>query len=183
MDITEQEAVKLGIEPIIYRDIKSDIDAHNKLMAKEMANDSTLKMIDPQGMVKSLDNYNNEEARKKSNGYRKYQKTRSNSTPSEFSGRITTSSETHEGIAYFAPSARTKKVIFRCNTLGNPFPVSHICKLRLFGGDYECVVISTVKCTGVGEVPVVASGCGLVAKITYRACSTNGGYCVWYTES
>ena len=68
LDISEADATKLGVDPVIYRELQREVDANNKLLAAEMAKDTTMKLPDPQAIVKKLDNYNNEEARKKSPG-------------------------------------------------------------------------------------------------------------------
>ncbi len=68
LDITEADAAKLGVDPVIYQELQREVDGNNKLMAAELAKDSTMKLPDPQAIVKKLENYNNEKVRKRSTG-------------------------------------------------------------------------------------------------------------------
>lgn len=174
LDITEKEAIELGVSPFIFKRLISQLEVENKLISEAIASGKNVKIPDPQAQLKK---YNNEQLRRTSKSYSRIEKLRKANAQNP-SGRITTSGQ-EEGIAAFVVPDRTSSVTFVCASNGGALVYSFTCTVSAFGVTNSDTAWSAGICNAVINLPIVVSGAGIVAGLAFRTSCPGGGYAIW----
>lgn len=170
LEISEQDAQKLGVTPYFYDIINKDILATNTAIMEMLEKGEYIELCDVQAVSKA---YKKGEL-DLSDTSDKY------SRATYPSGNITTLGQ-EEGKASFKTEYDHTKVLFRCRTNATATPI-YCCTVTAFGvkkiGSKIGNLITTTEIT----VPIAASGSGIYADLTFATTDSNGGYCYWKAQ-
>lgn len=167
LDISKEEAQKIGVDADLYTSILEDLQNSNK----------AIKEARLQGKDIPLPNIKEE--------YKEYRQsfqvqpalTRSGNNGRDQYGSISTNG-TEEGVDYFMPTIDKTSVKFTCRTNAAITPV-YTCKTFVFNNwNSEVKVGSLFKNTDI-TVKLAASGSSLTAKLCFATTDSNGGSCSW----
>ncbi len=167
LDVSEQEALKLGIASNLYKTIKDEIASTNAIIQKTVENGDTIEMCDVQAVSKAYKN-GTLKANDNSNKYTK---------AALLSGFIKTDGQ-EDGTACFKTEYGHKEVLFRCRTHVAPTPI-YYCAVSAWGTLKKKTMIGNVLTTTNIVVPIAACGSNITAGLTYATTDSYGGYCFW----
>lgn len=170
LDISEQDAQELGVTPYLYEIIKNEILSTNAAIQEILENGDSIELCDIQAISKA---YKNGELNLSDNPD-KY------SSVAYPSGNITTSGQ-EDGTASFKTEYEHTQVLFRCRTNAALSPI-YVCTVTSWGEKKVGSKIGTLFTTTEITVPLVASGSGIYAGLTFATSDSNGGSCFWQAQ-
>ena len=170
LDVSEQEAQKLGVTSYLYGIIRNDILSTNAAIRETLEKGDSVELCDVQAISKA---YKNGELNLSDNS-NKY------SNVVYPSGNITTLGQ-EDGTASFKTEYEHTKVLFRCRTNAAPVPF-YRCTVTAWGEKKVGSKIGNLITTTEITVPLAASGSGIYAGLTFATSDSNGGYCFWQAQ-
>ena len=166
LDINKDDAIKIGVDTLLYEDILKDIEETNQIVNQSLQEGVDVELAD----VK--------------NEYRKYKESlaiskqmRSGNNGADQYGSISTNG-TETGEDYFYPTITKSSVKFYCRTAAAIIPV-YTCKTYVMGTWNAKTKTGSLLTTTEVTVPLAASGSGLCATVAFATTDSNGGYCNW----
>lgn len=167
LDISKEDAQKIGVDADLYTSILEDLKNSNK----------AIKEARQQGENIFLPNIKEE--------YKKYRQsnkvpqalTRSGNKGRNQYGSISTNG-TEEGTDAFIPKIDKSAVRFNCRTNAAITPI-YTCKTHISGGWYSKTKVGTLFTNTSITVKLAASGSGLTARLYFATTDSNGGSCNW----
>lgn len=170
--ITKEEAISLGISESIFEDCLKDIQAANK--AIEYCNNNNIPIHNSNIIAESKEYIENT-----INNNIKH-------TPSTIttpmSGRIDTNSQ-EEGYGYLSTDGRNiKSIYFDCRSHIALIALS-ICTVNAFSVTYTDSIETNCFVSSRLQMPIAATGSGIVAKLGFSVSDSNGGYAIWSGSS
>ncbi|MDE6090602.1 MAG: hypothetical protein K2G41_07845 [Duncaniella sp.] len=172
LELTQQEAEKLGVRDTIYDIVLKEINDINKFVTEQMEKGDTLSLPDIQA---SLKRYKNPEIQYKPETFKSKRLSRAGSMKA--AGRL--ESFSNEPVqATFKAVSGTTEVVFWCVPKVAIFPI-YVCSVSAFGATNSKTLISAIGCNRTTSVTVPASGSDVIATVEFRTSDMNGGYCSW----
>jgi hypothetical protein len=167
LDISKEDAQKIGVDADLYTSILEDLKNSNK----------TIKDARQQGEHISLPNIKEEYKKYKQSNKVQQTTTRSGNKGRNQYGSISTNG-TEEGTDAFIPTIDKSAVKFTCRTGAAITPI-YTCKTHIFGGWNSKTRAGTLFTNTIIIVKLAASGSKLTAKLYFSTTDSNGGYCNW----
>lgn len=167
LDISKEEAKKIGIDADLYISILEDLNNSNR----------AIKEARLQGQKISLPNVKEEYKEYRQSLQVQQAHTRSGNNGRNQYGAISTNG-TEEGMDAFMPTIDKTAVKFTCRTNAAIAPV-YTCKTFVFNNWNSEIKAGTLfKNTDI-TVKLAASGSGLTANLYFATTDSNGGSCSW----
>lgn len=170
LEISKDDAEKIGVSKGLYDEILSDINITNEAIRNARENGAKIELPDIKTEAEAFDRGKRilqAETRSGNNGKNQY-------------GTITTG-DTSEGMDSFYPTIDKSSVLFTCRTAAAPLPV-YTCKTYVFGQWNSSVKAGTLFTNTDVSVPLAASGSGLCANVFFTTTDSNGGSCTWQAK-
>lgn len=167
LDISKDDAKKIGIDEDLYMAILQDLISSNKAIINARKNGEKIILPD---IKKEFEKY------KKSNKTSQLENFPTTRATKQ-SGSISTTG-TEEGKASFQPTYDKTAVTFTCRTNAAITPV-YTCKTYAFGVWKVRTKVGTLFTNSVVNVELAASGSSIWASVCFATTDSNGGSCNW----
>lgn len=171
LDISVEEAKKLGVTENFYYEIVNDLEKSNEAIKEATKNGEKLILPD---VKKEAEDYSNGKLSINSTVTRS-----GNNGKNQYGSIVTNGNE--EGTDAFIPTIDKTYVLFTCRTNAAPIPV-YTCKTYIFGGWNSKIKAGTLFTNTEIQVPLAASGSSLAASLYFQTTDSNGGSCNWVAK-